>query len=508
MSKKSENNKRIAKNAIYLYLRMFFIMAITLYTSRVILHKLGVQDFGIYNVVGGIVAMMGFVNGAMSSSTTRYLNFAMGKDDSLLTNKTFSTCLLIYGALSIILLLLGETIGLWFVNNKLTIPDDRLYAANWVYQFSLLSCIATMIANSYNATIIAHEKMNVYAIISIIEVTLKLLIVLMLAYIPFDSLITYGFLYMVQASIVTTLYYLYCKRNYVETKFRFFWDKPFLKELIGYSGWNLFGSIASLVKGQGLNILLNVFFNPAVNAARGIAYQVNAAILQFFSSFYSAVRPQITKYYAAGDIDNMQRLVFTSSRYSYYLILLLAMPIMIEAPFIIELWLGQIPDYTIPFLRLIIVISAIDSMSNPIMTAAHSTGKIALYQSCVGTLSMLNIPISYCLLKIIQEPLIVFEVSLCISIISAFVRLWIVGRQIKFPIRLYITDVYGRCLLVTIIASILPIIIYRYLESSVINNILICAISVVSSLMVIISLGMKSSERITLFNMIIKKIKK
>lgn len=507
MTENIENNKRIAKNAVFLYLRMFFVMVISLYTSRVILQKLGIEDFGIYNVIGGVVSMMGFINVSMSSSTTRYMNFAIGKKDINLANKTFSSCLIIYIALSLLLLLLGETIGLWFVNNKLTIPDDRIYAANWVYQFSLLSCIATVISNPYHATIIAHEKMNVYAFISIVEVLLKLLIVLLLSSISYDKLYSYGLLFMIQSCIVTLIYYLYCKKNYVENKFRFFDDKTFFKELIAYSGWNIFGSVASLVKSQGLNILLNMFFNPVVNAARGIAYQVNAAILQFFSSFYTAVRPQITKYYASGDIDNMRRLVFSSSRYSFFLILLLALPITIEAPFIIELWLGQIPEYTIPFLRLIIVISAIDSMSSPIMTAAHSTGKIALYQACVGTLSMLNIPISFCVLKIIHEPLIVFQVSLLISIISAFVRLWIVSKQIKISVKLYIADVYVRCAIVAILASVIPILLNNYLEGSVVNNILICVICVISALLFIIFIGMKSSERATVFNVVSKKIK-
>lgn len=310
----NSNNKRIAKNTLMLYFRMLIIMLVTLYTSRVVLSALGVVDYGIYNVVGGLVTMMGLLNGAMSVSTQRYLTYELGKGDMLRLKQVFSTCMTIFMILSLIVIILAETIGLWFLYNKMVIPEERMDAACYVYQFSILACILSLITNPFNATIIAHEKMDVYAYVSILEVALKLVIVYLLLVIPTDRLITYGILILASQFIVALCYIIYCWKKFSETHYHFYWDKPLFRELISYSGWNLYGSAAGLVKGQGLNILLNMFFNPAVNAARGIAYQINSAITQFFTNFYTAVRPQITKYYATGEINEMTKLVFRSSR--------------------------------------------------------------------------------------------------------------------------------------------------------------------------------------------------
>ena len=311
---------------------MFLILGISLFTSRVILQVLGIQDYGIYNVVGGIIAMSGIFNSAMSSSVTRYLTFELGKGDSLQLKKTFSTSLSIYFILCVLFLILAETIGLWFLNNKLIIPADRIIAANYIYQFTILSTIATLIANPYNASIISHEKMSVYAYVSIIEVILKLIIVYILYIIPIDHLISYGALILLTNIIITIAYIIYCLKKFPECHFKFYNDKKLFKQMFSYSGWNLFGAAAGLVKGQGLNILLNMFFDPIVNAARGIAYQINTAIVQFSGNFYTAVKPQITKYYAQTKLDEMLKLIFQRSKMSCYLILLLSLPIAIENP--------------------------------------------------------------------------------------------------------------------------------------------------------------------------------
>ena len=322
----SNNNKRIAKNTLLLYIRMFFIMAVSLFTSRVILKNLGVEDFGIYNVVGGVVAMMGILNSAMSTSTTRYLTFELGKGDKERLKQVFSMCFTIYLLLSLAFLFLAETFGLWFLNTQLTIPENRLEAANWVYQFSVISCINTLLSNPYNAVLIAHEKMSVYAYISIAEVVLKLAVVYMLLIINYDRLVVYGALILIMSLLVTMMYRVYCIRHYKESIYRFYWEKPLFKQLLSYSWWNLFGAAAGIVKGQGLNVLLSMFFNPSVNAARGIAYQINTSITNFFTNFYTAVRPQITKYYAQNDLENMFKLVFRSSKFSFFLIFILSLP--------------------------------------------------------------------------------------------------------------------------------------------------------------------------------------
>lgn len=501
----STNNRRIAKNTILLYIRMFFIMAVTLFTSRVVLNTLGVIDFGIYNVVGGVVSMMGILNGAMSVSTQRYLTFELGRGDQLRLNQVFSVCLTIFFLLSVVIIALAETVGLWFLHNKMVIPVERMIAADYVYQFSVIACILSLLVNPFNATIIAHERMNVYAYVSILEVLLKLGVVYLLLVIPADRLATYGFLILMSQVLVTFTYIIYCMRNFSETHYHFYWERPLFVELVSYSGWNLFGSVSSLVKGQGLNILLNLFFNPAVNAARGIAYQINSAITQFFTNFYTAVRPQITKYYAQGDMENMIKLIFRSSKFSFYLIMLISMPIVLEAPYIVKLWLGQLPDYVVPFTRLIIVISAIDAMASPLMTAAHATGRIRLYQSSVGTMTILNLPISYFFLKLGGQPLTVFYVSLFISIFCLFMRLWIIRRLMIFPVKQYILHIFGSCIIICAISLFVPLVAHLYLTKNLLNVILIFLICVISSVVTIYNIGLTKHERSLIVNFIKNK---
>lgn len=502
----SANNKRIAKNTILLYIRMFFIMAVTLYTSRVVLNTLGVVDFGIYNVVGGVVAMMGILNGAMSVSTQRYLTFELGRGDVVRLKQVFSVCLTIFFLLSIIVILLAETVGLWFLHNKMVIPADRMTAADWVYQYSIIACILSLVVNPFNATIIAHERMNVYAYVSILEVSLKLGVVYLLLVIPADRLSTYGFLILLSQVVVTVTYIVYCLKHFPESRYKFYWEKPLFTELVSYSGWNLFGSVSGLVKGQGLNILLNMFFNPAVNAARGIAYQINAAITQFFTNFYTAVRPQITKYYAQGDMDEMTKLVFRSSKLSFYLIMLVSMPIIIETPYIVNLWLGQLPEYVVPFTRLIIAISAIDSMASPLMTAAHATGHIRLYQSSVGTMTILNIPVSYVFLRYGCSPLSVFYISLFISVVCLFMRLWIVRRLMVFPVKEYIVKVFGSSLLVCVVALVIPLVAYMALDENIYTVLIVCLLCLISSIATIYYVGLDIHEREFVTSIIRKKI--
>lgn len=506
MSDTAQNNKRIAKNTLMLYFRMFFIMTISLFTSRIILRVLGVEDFGIYNVVGGIVAMLGVFNSAMTVSTQRFLTYELGRGDNEKLKKNFSMCFTIYAIVSILLFILAETIGLWFLNTKLIIPQDRIVAANWVYQFTIFSSIVSMMTNPYNASIVAHENMNVYAYVSIIDAILKLIIVYLLLVVNQDKLIVYSGLIMLVIIIDFTLYCAFCKKKYPETHYSFYWDPILFKQLISYSGWNIFGSLCGIAKGQGLNILLNMFFNPAINAARGIAFQVNNIVSQFFNNFFTAVRPQITKYYAQNDIENMFNLVFKSSKFSFYLILLISLPILIETPFIINLWLGQIPEYVVPFIRLIIIVTAIDSTANPIMTVAHATGNIKLYQSFVGTIIILNIPISYVLLSYGFSPISVFIVSIILSSISFFVRLWCVKRLIKFSIFKYLKDVCLVVLIVAFVSAIIPTIILFVNKGNSYINIINCIVCLLSTCISIYIIGLTKSERKHITRIIINKV--
>lgn len=508
MEKIVENNKRIAKNILMLYIRMFFIMAVTLYTSRVILKVLGVEDFGIYNVVGGVVSMMGFLKGSMSAATTRFITYELGRGDDEQLHKTYCVSIMIYAFICLFFVIAAETIGLWFLNTQLVIPDERMTAANWIYQFTIASLVVEMMAQPYNAVIIAHERMSFFAYVSIVEVFLRLIVVYALLVVPSDHLATYGLLMLCVSVSIRLIYGIYCKRHFVECRFRLYRDGLLFRKLLSYSSWNLFGSLSTVVKGQGLNILLNMFFTPAVNAARGIAFQISNAISQFSQNFYTAVRPQITKYYAQGDLKNMFQLVFRSSRYSFYLNLLFTVPLLLETPYIIALWLGQVPDYVVEFSRLIIVISAIGAMEHPIMTATHATGRVALYQSVVGTMNILNIPISYVFLLLGFPPLTVFWVSLVISVICVFVRLAIIKYLIpQFPVVTYIYKVLVTCLLVTVVSFVIPALVHYYSRP---NGLLSCTIVVILSLVSVLTtvslLGMEKGERKYVLSIVKKKI--
>ena len=503
-----ENNRRIAKNTLMLYIRMFFIMIVSLYTSRVTLHYLGVEDYGIYNVVAGIVTMMNIFNSAMSVSTTRYLTFELGKGNFVRLKQVFSTCFSIYVLLSLIFLLLAETIGLWFLNNRLIIPEYRMVAANWIYQFAIISCVNTIMANPFNAVLIARERMDIYAYISILEVILKLLIVYALSMAPFDRLVVYGCLYMLLALFITMIYRIYCIKHYSESVYSFFWEKSLFLQLLSYSWWNLFGAVSGIAKGQGLNMLLNIFFTPSVNAARGIAYNINTNVTHFFTNFYTAVRPQITKYYAQNDLDNMFELVFRSSKFAFYLIFLLSLPIVIETPLIVSLWLGQLPEYVVEFTRLIVVISAIDSMATPLMTSCHATGRIRLYQFVVGSLVILNLPISYIVLYYFDgEPISVFEISFFISLFALFVRIFIVRHLIpSFSALGYIKEVLLKTMYVVGLSAMIPVTLHIVLPRIPIYGILNVFVCLISTFGTIYTVGLTIGERTMIRNVFLKKL--
>lgn len=501
-----KNNKVIAKNAIVLYFRMILTMAVALYTSRVILQSLGIEDYGIYNVVGGVVSMVGILKGVMTGASTRFLNIALGKDNHDLANKYFNVSLSIYIFLSAIVVILGETIGLWFLNTQLTIPAERIVAANCVYQFSLLTLVNSLTAIPYNSTIVAHERMGVYAYLGIAESLIKLLIAYILIYIDFDRLILYGLLLLFSEITVRMISRLYCMRHFAECKWHFYSDKLVYKEILSYSGWNMLGVLSTMIKGQGLNILLNMFFNPVVNAARGVSYQVNHAIVQLGTNFYTAVRPQVIKNYAKGNLTEMINLIFWSSKITFFLLALIAMPIFIEASPIIDIWLGKTPEHTVDFVRFMIVISLFDAISNPISTAIQATGKVALFQIVVTILTLLNIPTSFLLLSLSFPPETVYEVSLVIQISLFFIRIIILNKYIDFPIYKYVTEVFCRCLLSLLISFLCSYQLVTYFGSSFYHIILFCFISIIISFACFAMIAINGKERAILFSYLNKFI--
>jgi len=470
-------------------------MLVSLYTSRVVLSTLGVEDYGIYNVVSGFVTMFGFLNNSMSRATQRFLTFEIGRENYTQLRNVFSMSLNIHYFIAFVVFLFAELIGMWFFNNQLNVPSDRMYAARWVYQLSILSLMVNIISVPYNAMIIAYERMNIFAWVSIVEVSLKLLIVFMLQLFGFDKLILYAILILIVSLAIRLIYAKYCDAKFKESKFRWYWDKEMFKVLLSFAGWNLWGNIASVLTGQGVNILLNIYFGPVVNAARGIAFQIKGAIISFVQNFQMALNPQIIKSFAINDITYMHQLTFQGSKFSFYLLLILSLPVLFETEFILNLWLKVVPDYTIVFTRLIILNILIDSISGPLMTAAQATGKIKLYQGVVGGVLLLNLPLSYVFLIFGYSPETTFIIGIFISIIALFIRLIILQKIIRLKIIDFFTSVIFKLLIVTIVSIIPPMLICSFLDESIMRIILVTFLSIFSSIITIYFLGLTVSER-------------
>lgn len=441
MSKESSNNTQIAKNTIFLYFRMILLMAVSLYTSRVVLSTLGIDDYGIYNVVGGFIGMFAFLNGAMAGCTQRYITIALGKDDEQNLKRVFSTCVITHGMIALIVFVLAETVGLWFLLEKLVIPENRMTAAMIVYQCSIVSTMVMIMSFPYNADIIAHERMSAFAYISIFEAFANLGVVYLLCIGLFDKLAFYAFLLLVVKVSVIVVYRIYCKKHFNESVFRWLFDKGLLKEMLSFTGWNLWGGIAGTLMGQGINVLLNIFFGPAVNAARGVAVQVQGAVQMFATNFQTAINPQMMKSYAADDLHAMHVLLFRSAKFTFMLLLCLMLPLMFEIDTVLGLWLKQIPEYTNIFVCLMLCISMVDAISNPFMTASAATGRVKVYQSVVGGILLTIVPLAYIPLKLGAEPYVVFVVHLSIAVIAFVTRLYIVSKLINLSVIDYIKKV-------------------------------------------------------------------
>ena len=506
-----QNNNRIAKNTLLLYFRMIITMLVSLYTSRVILSTLGVEDYGIYNVVGGIVSMLGFLNGSMVTTTQRYITFELGRGDYSKLQLVFNTCHLILGGLSILIILVAETIGLWFFYTQMQIPIDRMDAAFWVYQCSILTAVISIMSVPYNATIIAHEKMSAFAYISIWEVALKLIIVYILLWTSMDRLILYAILVVGVQLLIRIIYSLYCNRHFKETKFMFVFNKSLMNEMFGFTGWNLFGNIASVGMSSGVNILLNIFFGPLVNAARGISGQVQAAILQFSTNFQVALNPQITKLYAVGEYTAMNKLIERSCKLTFFLLLFLCLPVMLETELIFSVWLKEVPEYTVVFTRILLISSLIDPVAGPLMVSAAATGKVKVYQSVVGGILLAILPLSYIVLKLGGSPYSVLIVQIIVSVIAFIARLYIVSSMIRLSIRNFVHNVVCKCLFVAAIAVPIPAVIKYYMGGGWLPFCLVCILSAFTVLVSSFYLGLDADERLFVKNkahIILEKVKK
>ncbi len=508
MSQSSDNNKRIAKNTLFLYFRMLFMMAISLYTNRVVLDKLGVTDFGIYNVVGGIVVMLGFLSGCMSNSVQRYLSYELGKNNTEGVNRVFNVALVVHVCIAVFVLLVMETVGLWYLNTHMNIPAARMNAANWVFQCSLLTMMFTIMQVPYNAIIVSKEKMSIYAYISILEVTLKLLVVYILVIGSYDRLKLYGVLIMLVTIGVLMVYRIYCIKKFEEAKFRVVKDWSLFKDIISFSGWNMLSEVAWTFTGPGVNLILNVFYGPAVNAARGLAEQVNGAVSRFVQNFQTAVNPQLIKLYAADEIEEMTKLLFRSTRFSYFLLFTLSLPLIIEMDYILHLWLKVVPVYTTEFCQLILICSLVSVNSTLLPKIAWAYGKIRNYQIIVSVVLFLNFPLSYLVLKIGLSPLATTYVAIFIQVFIIWTRLYLVSKMVGLSKSRYFHDVLLKNLSVTVAAVLLPMMLKYYMNDTLLSVVSIMIVSGLSALLSSYFVGMEDKEKTLVVNMVKKGIKK
>lgn len=466
MSENYANNKRIAKNTIFLYIRMGLSMAVSLYTSRVVLQTLGVEDFGIYGIVGGVVSIFGFLNASMSGATSRFLTYELGKGDEIRLHKTF--CMAFYEHLLIagIILMICETFGLWFLNTKLIIPPDRLLAANWVFQLSIMSMIIGVIQVPYNASIISHERMDIYAYVEMVNVCLRLLIVYLLQIILLDKLILYSILVFIVSLGIAMYYRFYCLTHFPESKLLFFWDYPLLKKMFSFSGWDLYGNLSVTARTQGVNILLNMFFGPIVNAAASISMSVQGSVMGFATNILTAVKPQIIKYYAQESYNEMIHLIRNAIRLNFLLLMFITIPLLIELPFVLHLWLGEVPAFSYEFCSLTLLFNFFANMSHVIITGIHATGKIKSASLINGTLYLLVIPISYFVFSFGGAPWIPYFVNVLAvfcGMLSNAITLNIYVRN--FSIVTFLIKDLTPCLLIFAVTYVICMMIH-YVNSS------------------------------------------
>lgn len=492
----SSNNKRIARNTVFMYARMILIMLVSLYTVRVVLKVLGTENYGINNVVGGIVTMFGFLSSTMSGASMRFFSYELGINNYDNVAKYFSVTFWCYVILVIIVFVLAETIGLWFVCTKLVIPAERMNAALWVYHCSIFSFVIHMLAIPYNSLILAREKMDLYAYVGIVEVILKLSVAYMITISPFDKLSSYAILMMLTTVIVSFFYILYDIKKYPECHVKRFWDGKIFKEVFNYSSWSLFGAVALVFRGQGINILLNLFFGPIVNASRAIAYQVNGAINTFVNGFTQAVRPQIIKYYAVQENGLMLTLVYRSTRLCFFLIFLLSVPILMEAEYILGLWLDSVNDTTVLFTRLVIIASIVEAITMPLKGLISATGNIKYTQVINGSILIAILPISYLFLKQGYPP----ETTMIIAIVSGVLchasRVYFSCRLTAMTFAEYSREtILPIFVIITVGGAISVLIEYFICGTPILHFILVTLLTFISNSLTIWCIGIKKNEK-------------
>lgn len=511
MADSKDNTRRIAKNTIYLYARSLFSLFVSLYSSRLILQALGVDDYGTYNVVGGFVSMFWLVSGSLSSAVTRFLNVEMGKGNQEELKKVFSMSLNIMLVLAIVVLLLTESFGIWFFHHKMNIPAGREEAAFWVFQFSVITVMSGFAIVPFNASIVAHEKMSIIAYLGIAEALLRLVIALFLCFgaIHGDTLILYALLWLIATLLLQGTAIVYCLRKFNECRFKMVFDGKLFKDMIGFSGWKFLGSLSHTFSGQGVNVALNIAYGTAVNAARGLTGTISNAIGIFYNNFILALNPQITKSYAAGDREYVKSLSYRGTKFCFFILFLFALPLFLEVDFVLGLWLVDVPEHLASFVRLSLIISLIDLHSAVFNMILFASGKIRLFQLLTSIFIFLTFPFSRLALQHGAIPEAVYLISLAAIAINVGISLWLIKKIIGFPIREIFKKVFFRMLITVLISAVIPACIYCSLPSGWGRFLLTLSTSIACSVPAILYIGCSRQEReVLLYEYVLPRVKK
>ena len=507
MSQTSDNNKRIAKNTLILYVRMLFTVGISFYSTRLILANLGVENYGIYNVIGGFVSMFYMVTATMTQAVGRFLTFDLGKGDISKLQKTFSTSVNILLLMSVVVVLLAETIGLWFVNNKLNIAADRMVAANWIYQFSVFSFVLEMISVPYGASVISHEKMGTFAFVTVAKVLLTFCVALLLAVSPIDKLIFYGLLLFIIELCIQLMYWIYCRKKFVECRYSLTIEKDKFKDMFGFAGWNFLTTCASMLSGQGVSILLNIHFGPVINAARGVASQINGTVGAFCRNFTTALNPQITKTYATEDFEYVKNLVCKGAKFSYLAFFIVALPCMIEVNFFLTVWLKDVPEYAGVFVQLTLLNSLVEVLLSSSETLNRATGKIRNFNIIVSTAQFVILVASYITLLFYENPILTVAMANVFYLLIFVPRILVNKPYVGITFSYYYKKVLHGIIIMSVISALLGILPILFMSDGWLRLLTVCTISTLSIIVTSAIFVLTQGERDMIITFIKTKIK-
>jgi len=490
------DNKRILKNTFFLYVRMFIVMIVSLYTSRVVLNVLGVSDFGVFSVVGGFVSLFGFLNSTLSSSMSRYYNFEGGKRGEEGISEVYTTGVWIHALLSVFVLIVLETFGLWYINGVMVLPNDRIYAANVIFQFFVISMLIIIFEIPYTSAILSFEKMNLYALVSVVDALLKLSIAIALPYISKDKLIAYAALTMLITVADFIVYFVYAKKRFASIKLNKVIEKKIFKSFLSFSGWNLLGTFAFVLKGQGVNMILNVFFGTIINAARGVAFQINGAISSFSQNVYTSFRPQIVDAYSKNNFNRVLKMFYLSSKICYCLILIIIIPVICEIDYLLHIWLGNaVPEYANVFSILVLIDTLLCTLNTPVTQVTFSTGKIKGYQLCNTIVNLSLIPVCYLFLKMGLSSVSVFLITIFCSVVNQIVCLICMRKVFYYSCKNYLLYVVFPLFLVTLLLPIIPLLVKTYFEATFYRLVLISVSDVIVAALLVWHIVMDKDER-------------